>query len=419
LRGTVQYELRLEEPTTGQIWDQIVSGVMFGGGRTRQVWDSVKATAWPDATTADRPDLAAFSYVEDLDLLLQVFPHDLRLPALAMLLAGPLPALVPLILADLGAGAWQVTGWDAETVQYRVDMRAIVRLDVEATDAASGRSVTRQFYAKVYRDAEEARRSHRGQDAIAQAIGVADSLLIVAQPVAFLEGLNTVVTTAAPGTSLSKIIKRGDGVDQAARAAARAVAAFHQLDANAPPRPIAEDVARLREAEGLLSSTYPGLAADVSAIVEAVVAGLADAPSALIHGDLKPDHILVDGEQVALIDFDLIGGADPMIDVAHLLAFLGKAQERARSPHEADGGAADLFVAEYFAHVPDAWRERLPLYHAMTSIHKAAGLSRRRGANAQNQIKRVLREGQSLLAGEGGAAAMPTFRRRLTRPTLD
>jgi hypothetical protein len=55
----------------------------------------------------------------------------------------------------------------------------------------------------------------------------------------------------------------------------------------------------------------------------------------------------------------------------------------------------------------------------MTSIHKAAGLARRRGGNAQDQIERVLREGQSLLAGENDTATIPSFRRRLTRPTLD
>jgi Ser/Thr protein kinase RdoA (MazF antagonist) len=303
-------------------------------------------------------------------------------------------------------------------VQYRVDMRAIVRLDIQATDATSGQPVARRYYAKVYRDAGEARRSYQAQEALFQAVSSANSPLIVAKPVAHLDELHTVVTTEVPGISLSKIIKRGEQQEPAARAAARAVAAFHRLAVAAPPRPFAEDVTRLREAEALLGSAHPGLAAQVSAMVEAIVAGLATAPAALIHGDLKPDHMLVNGDRVALIDFDLCATADPMIDVAHLLAFLGKAQERARTS-QADTTAADLFLSEYFAHVPDTWKSRLPLYHAMTSIHKAAGLARRRGGNARNQIERVLREGQSLLAGENDTAIIPSFRRRLTRPTLD
>ena len=152
-------------------------------------------------------------------------------------------------------------------------------------------------------------------------------------------------------------------------------------------------------------------------MVDAVAAGLAGAPSTVIHGDLKPDHILIDGSRVALIDFDLLARADPVIDVAHLVAFLGKPQERSRSRRDETADTAREFVDEYFAAVPESWRARLPLYHAMTSVHKAAGLCRRGGADRQHLVAEVLREGQTFLAG-GSDGTIPSYKRRLTRSAV-
>ena len=149
-------------------------------------------------------------------------------------------------------------------------------------------------------------------------------------------------------------------------------------------------------------------------MVETVIAGIESAPSTLIHGDLKPDHMLLDGDRVALIDFDLIGLADPVVDVAHLLGFLGKPQLRSRSRGEGSQDAAQMFVDEYFTHVPDSWRGRLPLHHAMTSIHKAVGLCRRRGGDDHHRVEGVLREGQAFLQSDGDGS-VPSYRRRLTR----
>ena len=171
---------------------------------------------------------------------------------------------------------------------------------------------------------------------------------------------------------------------------------------------------RLRSFSLLLGPIWP---MRFSGIVEAVALGLESAPSSLIHGDLKPDHILIDGDRVALIDFDLFGAADPVVDVAHLLAFLGKPQERSRSRREETEDVGQIFVDEYFRHVPDSWRARLPLHHAMTSIHRAVGLCRRRGADHQHLVEDVLREGQAFLE-RGADGSVPSYKRRLTRSAV-
>jgi len=53
--------------------------------------------------------------------------------------------------------------------------------------------------------------------------------------------------------------------------------------------------------------------------VEDVRGILADRPCSLIHGDLQPDHVLVDsGRVTAFLDFADAGGGDPLIDVSVL-----------------------------------------------------------------------------------------------------
>jgi hypothetical protein len=410
-RGTVEYELHLEDTTSGHVWTQRVTGITFGGDRTQRVWGSLQQAATSGAPNEQRSGLARFGYVPELDLLLQVFPHDYRLPALATLMAGPPPELVPALLAEFGSGNWRLAGWSAEPVQYRVDMRAILRVLVQAKDD-HGAAAERQLYAKIYRDSDSCLRAFTAQRAVSERAEERGGALVAARPIAHLDGMRTLVTAALPGISLSKIIRRGEALVPAVQAAARATAEFHQLAVAAPARSPEAEIARLKEAEAFLVSKRPDLAGDVSRIVQGVIDGLDGAPAALIHGDLKPDHVLIDGDRVALIDFDLIATADPVADVAHLIAFLARPQERARSRREHDDDAAEIFVEAYFAQAPPSWRDRLPIYHALTSIHKAVGLCRRRGAEGQERLEAVLREGQTLL---GGDASVPTFKRRMTR----
>lgn len=415
--GTVHYDVHLEDLTTGDTWNQIVTGITYGGMRTRRFWESIRRSPELDADPAVGIALLPYAFVPELDLLLQVFPHDYRMPALAQLIEGPLPELVPAVAKEFGPENWEVVSWDAETVQYRVDMRAIVRLTISMRETSTGRTSERQFYAKIYRDAEEGRRAHKTHFDLHQRAATLATHLVVAKPIIYAGEQRTLVTTAVPGTTLSEIIEGGLGSVDAVKSAARAVAQFHQLDVDAPRRSLAEDMARLRKSQDFLASARPDLAGEVGGIVQAVALGLESAPSSLIHGDLKPDHILIAGDRVGLIDFDLLAVADPVVDVAHLLAFLHKPEKRSRSLGQATENVGQVFVDEYFSHVPGSWRARLPLYHAMTSIHRAASLSKRPRANQKYRVEDVLQEGQAFLA-RGADGSLPSYKRRLTRSAV-
>jgi hypothetical protein len=358
---------------------------------------------------ADASPFAPFAYLPDLDMLVQVFPHDHRLPALAALMAGPPPELAPSLLARFGPEGWRLVGWDAASVRYRVDTRATLRLTVRARHDASGREEGRGFYAKVFRDEADARRVDDAQRRLWHGVAAGGARFAVAEPVAFAAGLRTVVQSEVSAAPLLRLLRRERDAAPAVRAAARAVADLHRLDlapdrhrsgGEAPARSLAEKLTRLEHAAETLRAARPDLAPAVDETVGAVVAGLAGVPSAPTHGDLKPDQVLVDGEGVALIDFDMLLASDPIQDVASTVEHLA----RSRSPVAPSGSrepAPRVFVDEYFAHAPAAGRVRLPLYHAMAGVVRAARLHRGRSPGEAGRIDDIVREARAALAGEG------------------
>jgi hypothetical protein len=418
-RRTAECELRIRDPESGLTWDEIVNVLSYGEERTRRVWENMRSIATPTDGAAEHPLLEPFAYVPELNLILKVFPHDHRLPALALLLAGPIAELEPDLLSDFGEGDWVLVSWNAETVQYRVDMRAIVRLDVTASDQRSGRQEIRRFYAKVYYAKEQAQQAYLGQSRLYDRLDAEHEWLTLAKPVACSSRLRTVISRAVPGTSLAKLIRQGGNTEPWLRMAAQAIAWIHLLDVEAPPRPIEQEIARLRDAAEALCSRRPDLEPTITAIVETVVAGLNDVPTSLTHGDLKPEHFLIDAERVAVIDFDLMTASDPMLDVARMTAFLSNSRERPRRDRGSGASASQVFLEEYFRHVPESWRARLPLYHAMASVHKAASVSWRPGRDHRDPTEDFLLEGQALLEGGAADGLAPSFKRRAYRRQLE
>jgi hypothetical protein len=111
-RCVVQYTLRIVEPETGREWSQWVSGAQYANGRTRRIWEKLQRTESARRGVSDSsPAFVPFSYIPDLDMLMQVFPYDHRFPALRLLMSGPPPELEPLLLARFGTGDWRAEAW--------------------------------------------------------------------------------------------------------------------------------------------------------------------------------------------------------------------------------------------------------------------------------------------------------------------
>jgi Phosphotransferase enzyme family len=407
-RRRLRYTLRLEESETGRERIELLTGVMYAeGGRARREWQELQrpqpGRAIPYALLTFEP----FFFIPELEMLVQVFPYDHQLPGLPNLMAGPPPMLEPLVLARFGEGDWRTEAWDVEPVRYRTGERMTLRLRVRVRNRTTDQLEERCFYAKVYREEEDGERTYEVARKLWEKAEAGGEGFSVGRPVAYLSDLRTLIQEEVPGSSLYDVILREKEATPFARKAARALAALH-LDEDVPrprrPHPSKEDFdRRLKRIGATLLRACPHLEPEVQEIVGAVVArSEAEAPTAPTHGDLHLRHIMLHGGRPALIDLDAFAEADPLLDIALILSDLAAMPldsplSRARAQE-----ASQAFVEEYFAHVPESWRDGFPTRYARAVLKRAANICRRQGKMPgwPDKVDALIKEAKSSLAGQ-------------------
>lgn len=369
-RSLYHYDVILRHTQTGVEQTAQVTGVAYNDRRGRNAWTQVHDLAQENHDAAS--PLYPAAYVPEMDMLLQVFPFDHRLPALRDLLSQPTAALTPLLMQQFGGGAWQMAGWQAEVMRYRVAMRACLQLTVSARKRGVGQLAARRFFAKVYASDVEAERAGAIQHDLTAAFRAQGAPLALPEIVAYLPAERTLVHAEALGSSLFALQRGGDA--QAARSgaerAAQALAAFHQLDLAAPAHRLKTPRAgapRVQRAAHRLRVAHPELATEVDALEFTTLvqmAALPDIPEVGVHGDFKPPHLLLGREHATLLDLDKFAAGEPMLDVISMVRRLGPRHQ-----------LGSLFARAYFRHAP-AWQARFAPHYAAVLLEEAAGLER-------------------------------------------
>jgi aminoglycoside phosphotransferase (APT) family kinase protein len=410
-RQLFQYRIHLRDRQSGDERRELVTALAYAGRDTEQLWTMLRPRL---PTRNGASALAPAAYVTDHDILLQTFPFDYRLVALAPLIAGRLPGLPEAVAHRFGPGDWRITEWDAASVRYRVDLRATVRVAMRARSLETGETADRRFYAKVYAAPESASGAYEAQRRLAEAAAAVDSTLGFAPLVAYLPEARLLVQDEVSGESLEDLMADDDRAIAAIRATGRALASLHRLAVTAPDRPQMDRVAqeRLDICLARLEAARPDLgpaAAKVATGIADALAKIGEPLAVPVHGDLKPAHILFQEGRVVLLDVDKLSAGEPMRDVADLLIRFGRGVAGKR-----EGRLARLrspLVGAYLAEAPAAWAKRLPPHYAAALLREAAASSEsaRSGADdgrAGRKAKQarypglLLEQAQAVLAGD-------------------
>ena len=365
-RGLAQHRVVLRD-AAGEREAQVSAVVFDGTQRAVRAWERAAATL-----PASAGPLLPAALVADRGILLQTFPFDHQLPALGRLTAGAWPELAAALAPALGRAPER---WQAEPARYRVGIRASVRLTVPAAAAEP----ERVLYAKVHARTELATRDRDLHAALAAAVAADPTAaeLGFAPVVATLPDRGVVVHAEVTGTPLGDLLPSPAAGRPAVRRVARALAALHRLDLpeSAPLHDLERSgPERLRRDAARLVAARPDLAPLVAEVEAAALAGLVSAEprAAAVHGDLKPAHVIMDGDRAVLLDLDKLASGNPVLDVVSMAQKLS----RGRAATGALGGLAGAFVREYFAHAPAAWADHFAPQWAAALLAEAANLGK-------------------------------------------
>jgi aminoglycoside phosphotransferase (APT) family kinase protein len=404
-RLMLHYDTTVHHPTTGRDQREMVTAIVADERRAALLLSEGMAAL----RTTEPDQLVAAVAVPEENLLLQVFPFDSRLPGLAPLMTDPASLLAPHVPAAANREVSSPAAWTSEIVRYRVGMRAMVRVTIADDDEARS---PRRIYAKVFRDEATGVRTYEIQRAIWEATTAGGAAFAVARPLGWLPDARVLVLDEAAGVSLRAILASEEPAEAAVRQAARAIAAFHQLPterlaANPRRRPTRDEAARPDKLAERLHASAPQLASEIDTLVAKIAARLSEAPRAPTHFDLRPGHLLIDGDRVALIDFDKIALADPLVDVANFLTLLEEDWKSSVSSPGQQERLPQVFREEYFALVPPQWAARLPAHYALALLAQAAqraeGSKRRAGKASQAQrVYELVRRAHDALAESAG-----------------
>jgi hypothetical protein len=235
----------------------------------------------------------AVGYHAGLDMVFSVFPLDRRLPA----------------AVELGTGK-EFAGLSFEQmvpVRHRAGLGATLRI----TTCGASDTPVRGGFLKLHPAGGAVASARRG-----------DQVARVLPP-----GVGAAIPRLVPDLAESTITDQVAGVsfDGAADPAsavlvAEALAVLHQV--SAPGLPSCDEVpaSRAQRGAGWIRLVLPHAAPALDrALNEA--ASLTNG-SALVHGDMKPDHLLIDGSAVTMVDLDSAGMGRPLSDVASLVVRL-------------------------------------------------------------------------------------------------
>jgi hypothetical protein len=301
----------------------------------------------------------------DLDMILWVFPHDHKLPALPRVVdSGFVRGCVVANLArfalptgsEATPPATDCAGIRFDRIKYMPDKRCVLRYQADLVDT-QGASRTVTFFGKTYPDARSAD-LFASQASAWEQLTAQGAALGVPRPLLHLEAEHTIWLEDWGGLPLIEAARERSWDELVTRAAA-AVAALHcSRITGFPPAPTPDQVLQTALEDG---PKYAGRVPAQRNLVVRILEHLrstqpapdaAGWPRVPIHGACRAEQMLIRGSETALIDLDSLAEGDPLLDVAEFVASLEFLALCGTSPGLDFARASECFLESYAARVP-------------------------------------------------------------------
>jgi hypothetical protein len=337
------------------------------------------------------------TFVPELKMVIEVFPHDRLMPNLSRLMDGGWPELDATFREALGAADWEIDQKKLEPLRYVPGETAVIRYTCKGTNPEKSETTHKRFYLKLYRT----RYGEEVWGLLRQLRGQGDQngkRFTVAEPIAYFPERRGLLLNEAPGRSFQASLLACGDPSIPARRVARALAAFHRTSIRGiRSRSAEEQIQFLGRTTALLSWALPESSPLVRTLEEEVNQALRDTLLLPIHWDLKADHIFLQNDALSFIDLDTVCLGDPARDPAHLAAHISCRIEVPDLSAASARAAADTLIEEYFGLVPPKWREQFSLQYAIAVVEAACGLFKRQAPNWRQRAAQALKEATRFL----------------------
>jgi aminoglycoside phosphotransferase len=357
-RAIVQYALAVRDVETGLRGERLCSALLYAeAGRAPRVARKLGAAGWHEA---------------DLDMAIQLFPHDRKLPALAAALSAPPAELRSALGIDPHAEC------RVRMLRYRAGLSGTLRYGFGE----------RQVFAKIYADDQGAATAAM----LDRLAGVLPAGLGTVRALAYLPEARMLAIDAARGECFEHTLT-GPDAQAHVRQIAAALVALHRTPVTARTlrrHTRVDEIANMQRARDHVAWCCPHLNARVTALTDAIAAQLPELPSRLTHRDLKIDHLFLDGDTVNLIDMDSCALSDPMLDVALFAARLFALPLRGLLDQNAAQTLVGTFLATYLPQAPAERAAHLPLLLSAGLLDVAQGFFVRQEANWRAAVESMV-----------------------------
>ncbi len=409
----VLYDLEFMDRDTGTTSHQWVTGSIFAGGKARKILRKLKAENRLDPIQRQAGFVSpSYSFVDDMELLVQWYPADRHMPEIASVFRGDNEELTDLLAEELDVRPQNGSQLSIEPMRYRPGVSATVRISLSSNRLPSTTTDTVSAYVKMYRRYDrQALLDLWGS--LAAAADASNGKFSVPRVLGATRSIASLSILPAKGRSLEDLLVGGADPLMLAKTCAEALFALQRSDASlARRRSCGGSLARFQRACRLLKWASPSFEPRIDRIHTEVSNRLVEDVVCPAHLDLKADHIFIDDEgKVTFIDLDSAEMADPMLDPAQLIARLDVMPCLMNVDAARIQSFRDAFLTSTLQELPAAWTRNFAPAYAFASIKVALYFLQHLQDRWRDRVDSILLRVERELAIDGAADRVPnTFR---------